>query len=141
MNKAISKIISGAGTIIHSLVIPLFVLVFTIYYKPAGPYEFLNMDNASYGFNVTMLFCIILVSLSITRGWLYLIGKYKGLSAMVYLLWCAAEILVASLFCSLYIVLMSEETLPFFEIAGSAYIYLLATVVYPYGFLCLGFEL
>lgn len=141
MNKAISKIISGAGTIIHSLVIPLFVLVFTIYYKPAGPYEFLNMDNASYGFNVTMLFCIILVSLSITRGWLYLIGKYKGLSAMIYILWCAAEILVASLFCSLYIVLMSKETLPFFEVAGSAYIYLLATVIYPYGFLSLGFEL
>ena len=141
MKNAPSMIVSGAGTIIHSLVIPLFVLVFTIYYKPAGPYEFLNMDNASYGFNVTMLFCIILVSLSITRGWLYLICRYRDLTGMLYMFWCVAETLVASLFCSLYVVLMSEEMLPFFEVTGSTFIYLLATVVYPYSFLCLGFEL
>lgn len=133
--------ISGAGTIMHSLVIPVFFLVFTMYYRTTGSYELLTMENASFAFNVTMLFCIILVSLSITRGWLYLIGKYKGMSGVFYVLWCLAEILVAALFCSLYIVLMSEDGLPFFEIAGSAYANLLSSTIYPYGFLWLGFEL
>lgn len=141
MNRYIGKIISGAGTIIHSLVIPLFVLIFTIYYRPHGAYELLHMDNASFAFNATMQFCIVLVSLSITRGWLYLLGKYKNITGQIYLLWCVAETLIASLFTSLYIVLMSKDVLPFFEVAGSTYLNLLAITVYPYGFLWLGFEL
>ena len=140
MNNAIDRIISGAGTIIHSLVIPVFFLIFTIYYRPAGACELLTMENSSFAFNVTMLFCIILVSLSITRGWLYLIGKYRDMSALPYLMWCLAETLIASLFCSMYIVLMSEK-LPFFEVAESSFLNLLAIAVYPYGFLWLGFEL
>lgn len=141
MNKAIDKILSGMGTIIHSLLIPIFFLVFTMYYRPYGTYELLNMDNASFAFNTTMLFCIVLVSVSITRGWLYLVGKYRGISGLPYFVWYLLETLVASLFCSLYIVLMSEEHLPFFEIAGTSYINLLAITVYPFGFLWLGFEL
>lgn len=140
MNKAIVKIISGAGTLIHSLVIPVFFLVFTIYYRPHGFCSLLYMDSASFTFNVTILFCIVLVSISITRGWLYLLSKYKGLNVPLYMTWCIAETLIASLFCSLYIVLMSEDGLTYFEVAGSVYLNLLATVIYPYGFLFLGFD-
>lgn len=140
MNRTINKITSGVGTILHSLIIPVFVFIFTIYYKPYGIYSVLDMDNASFAFNVTILFCILLVSVSITRGWLYLLGKYKSISKSIYLLWSFGEILVASLFCSLYIILMSKEYLQFFEIAGLSYLNLLATSIYPYGFLWLGFE-
>ncbi|MBQ8573838.1 MAG: LytTR family transcriptional regulator [Bacteroidales bacterium] len=140
MSKAINKIISGAGTIMHSLVIPFFVLIFIIYYKPYVAYQILSMDNASFPFNATILFSIVLVTLSITRGWLYLVGKYRELSSTNYLMWSLAETLIASLFCSLYLVLMSDE-LSFFETAGKAFINMLAMVVYPYGFLWLGFEL
>lgn len=141
MNKAIDKIMSGAGTIIHSLAIPIFYLIFIMYYRPAGLCGLLTMENSSFAFNVTILFCIILVSLSITRGWLYLIGKYRNITAFPYLVWCLIETLVAALFCSLYIVLMDEDVLPFFEIAGSTYLNLLAITVYPYGGLWLGLEL
>ena len=98
MAKSIGKIVSGAGTIIHSILVPLFVLVFVIYYKPNGLYEFLNMSNTSFTFNATMLFCVVLVTLSITRGWLYLLGKYRTLSGRIYLMWCMAETLIISLF-------------------------------------------
>ena len=141
MNKAIGKITSGAGTIVHSLAIPIFFLVFIMYYRPTGLCELLTMENVSFAFNVTMLFCIIIVSLSITRGWLYLIGKYKTVTAFPYLLWGMVETLVAAMFCSLYIVLMDEYPLPFFEIAGSIYLNLLAIMVYPFGGLWLGLEL
>ncbi len=134
-------ILSGASTIMHSLIVPLFVLIFTIYYRPSGAYEVLQMKEYSFAFNATILFCIILVSISITRGWLYLIGKYKEFSRPVYLLWCTGETLVASLFVSLYIVLMDSNTSSFFETAGSSFVMMMATCIYPYGFLWLGLEL
>lgn len=140
MSKSVNNIISGAGTIIHSLVIPLFALIFTIYYKPYVCYGALSMENASFTFNATILFTIVLVTISITRGWLYLIGKFRQLSGIYYLMWCIAEILVAAMFCSLYLVLMSDG-LSFFETAGQAFVNLLAMAVYPYGFLWFGFEL
>ena len=141
-NKSADNIIlSGASTIMHSLIVPLFVLIFTIYYRPSGAYEVLQMKEYSFAFNATILFCIILVSISITRGWLYLIGKYKEFSRPVYLLWCTGETLVASLFVSLYIVLMDSNTSSFFETAGSSFVMMMATCIYPYGFLWLGLEL
>ena len=141
MNKATDKIVSGAGTILHSLLVPIFYLVFTIYYRPSGVCDMLTRMNASFAFNATILFCIVFVSLSITRGWLYIIGKYRTMTGLMYLLWCVGETLVASLFCSLYIVLMSEGGLTYFETAGYTYLNLLATLIYPYGFLWLGVEL
>jgi hypothetical protein len=125
----------------HSLIVPIFVLIFIIYYKPYGVYNLLQMEHASFAFNATILFCIVLVSISITRGWLYLIGKYKDVTRPVYLAWCIGEMLVASLFISLYIVLMDKESISFFELAGSSFVMMLATCIYPYGFIWLGIEL
>lgn len=141
MSVVNKNILSGASTILHSLVVPLFVLVFTIYYRPYGVYEILQMENASFTFNATILFCIILLSVSITRGWLYLLGKYRTVSRFQYMLWCVLETVVAALFASLYLVLMSGRELAFFDVAGSAVVMLLATFLYPYGFLWLGLEL
>ncbi len=134
-------VISGVSTIMHSLIVPLFALVFITYYRPYAVYEFLQMEHASFTFNASILFCIVLVSMSITRGWLYLIGKYKGVSKPVYLAWCAGETLVAAMFASLYLILMTRESVPFFELAGYTFVMLLATCIYPYGFLWLGMEL
>ena len=141
MAKITDRIISGVGTIMHSLIVPVFVLVFTIYYRPEETFRLLSMAHASFTFNVTMIFCITLVSLSITRGWLYLLGKYKRISVPVYIIWCVGEMLVAALFSALYITLMSKTGLPFFETAGASFMKLLATAIYPYGFLWLSFEL
>ena len=140
MRKSISGITSGVGTILHSLIVPIFVLVFAIYYRPHGVYELLSMDNASFTFNVTILFCIVLVSVSITRGWLYILAKYKDVTTSLYAVWCVGETVIASLFCALYIVLMSSADMTFFELAGLTFVNLLAMVIYPYAFLWSGFE-
>ena len=34
MNAATRNITSGMSTILHSLIIPVFALIFTLYYKP-----------------------------------------------------------------------------------------------------------
>lgn len=141
MSRSLTKMTSGASAILHSLIVPVFVLVFTIYYKPQGLCEMLSMDNVSFAFNSTIVFCIVLLSVTTTRFWLYFIGRFKRVTRSVYVVWCFGEMVVASLFCSLYLVLMSPVSLSFFEVAGSLYVMLVAISIYPYGFLWLGMEL
>ena len=140
MNRTLAKIVSLPGTAIHAMVLPLFAFLFTVYYEPRMEYEILNMENTSFTFNVTILFCILLGSILLSRCLLYALGRFRSISGKYYLLWCAGELMVTALFCSLYIVLMSKGRLAFFETAGMAYLSLLATLVYPYVILWLCFE-
>lgn len=133
--------LSGACTILHSLVVPVFILIFITFYKPHGIHELLEMEHASFAFNAAIIFCIVLISTSITRGWLYLIGKYRHISRLIYTVWCFAEMVVAALFTSLYVTLMLKEPVSFFEIAGTFILLIITTAVYPYAFIWLGYEL
>ena len=134
-------ILSGVCTIIHSLVVPIFILIFITFYKPLGIHELLEMERASFAFNASIIFCITLVSISITRGWLYLIGRHKNISRTIYTLWCFAEMVIAALFSSLYVTLMLKEPVSFFEIAGTIIVLITTTAIYPYSIIWLGYEL
>ena len=140
MNRTIAKIISLPGTLIHFLVIPLFALIFILYYRPSSVYEFMNMENVSFSFNTTILFCILIVTIAITRGTIYAIGKFYRVSPIYYFYWCVGETLLTSLFCALYLVLVSNDELTFFETSGLVFLNLLTTLIYPYGILWLSFD-
>lgn len=140
MNRTVTKITSLPGTIIHWLVIPIFTFVFCLYYRPNIIYNFLSMENASFSFNVTILFCIVLVSFLITRMALFTICKYRDLPVQSYFIWCIGETMTAALFCSLYLVLISHTNHTFFEIAGIAFLNLITTVVYPMVIMWLCFD-
>ena len=141
MSAENNKITSGTSTIIHSLAIPLFFLFFTIFYKPHTIYGLLNMQHAGFTFNTTILFCIISVSTFITRGCLFLIGRKKNISPQIYFGWCFAEMIISALFSSLYITLMLKEPVSFFEVTGTIIILFLTTLIYPYAFLWLKYEI
>lgn len=132
---------SGVSTILHSLVVPIFVLSFLALYQPYDIDELLVARDYSFTFNLTILFCIVLLSISITRTWLYIIGRYKYVTRAVYAVWCFGEILVASLFTSLYMSLMTKAAIPYFDIVGSSYSILMSSALYPYAFIWLGIEL
>ncbi len=136
-----NRIVGGVSTILHSLAVPLFILFFIIFYRPRRIYELLNMENASFTFNVTILFCIILVSVSITRGWLYLIGRHRNITKQIYVAWCVCETVIASLFSALYTTLILKEPVPFYETAGTMMVLIATAGIYPYLFLWLEFEL
>lgn len=140
MNRTTTKIASIPGTIIHILVISLFILVFTLYYRPSAVNEFLNLENTSFGFNSTILFCIALLTLSVTRWCMYALRKFRNISGMNYLLWCIGETMIVAMFSALYLVLISPDGHTFFGMSGMAFLYLLTTMVYPYGVLWLLFE-
>jgi DNA-binding LytR/AlgR family response regulator len=56
-------------------------------------------------------------------------------------MWCIGETLIASLFAAMYVTLISPDQISYFETAGSTFISLLVTTIYPYGFLWLSLEL
>ena len=140
MNRTIAKIISLPGTVIHSLVIPLFAFVFCLYYRPYVMLDFLSMENATFSFNSTMLFCIVLVSYSITRWSLFVLGKFRSLSGIAYLIWCVGETMISALFCALYLVLMSHTDITFFEVSGITFMNLLTATIYPLVIMWLCFD-
>ena len=133
--------LGGICTIIHSLVVPIFILIFITFYKPQRIHGLLDMEHTNFAFNATIIFCIILVSISITRGWLYLIGRYKDISRTIYTVWCFAEMIIAALFSSLYVTLMLKEPVSYFEVAGIFILFLMTTAIYPYGITWLAYEL
>lgn len=141
MARISQRVTSGTGMILHSLIVPVFALVFMTYYKPKGMYDLLSMENVSFTFNVTIIFCIILLSTSITRVWLYLLGKARKLPVPVYTLWCVGETLISSLFVAMYVTLISPAPIPYFEVAGASFIGLLVMNIYPYGFIWMSIEL
>lgn len=133
--------ITGAHSmLLHSVALPVFFLLFVVFYEPFEITALLTMEKSSFTFNVTMLFCILLVSMSITRCWLYFIGKVRNLSRVEYALWCIAEVLIASLFMGLYLSLMMDSAPPYYELAGTALKITAATCVYPYLFTWVGME-
>lgn len=140
MNRTIAKITSLPGTVIHWLVIPLFVFVFCLYYRPFTMFDFLSMENATFSFNVTILLCILFGTISMTRWILFAIGKHRNVTGTAYILWCVGENLISALFCSLYLVLISHTSRTFFEISGITFMNLLTTTVYPLGVMWLCFD-
>ena len=140
MNRTIAKIISLPGTIIHWLIIPLFAFVFCLYYRPYVMYEFLSMGHASFSFNSTILFCIVLLSFAMTRWGLFVLGKFRKVTGLAYLVWCVGETIIAAMFSALFLVLIAHTDRTFFELSGMTFMNLLTTNIYPLVIMWLCFE-
>lgn len=134
-------LLSGVSATLHALVVPLFSFVFTILYKPFDIPTVLEMESGSYTFNITILLCIVLGSMMLTRGALYLMRERLPAGDFYYALWCLGETVVAALFASLYITLMLNGTRGYFEIVGVTVGQLFGIAIYPYAILYLGLKL
>ena len=126
--------------LLHAVALPVFFLLFVVFYEPFGIKSLLTMERSSVTFNVTMLFCILLTSMSIIRCLLYFICKVRSISRIEYALWCVAEVLVSSLFMALYLSLMMPSASPYYELVGKALKITAGTCVYPYLFIWVGME-
>lgn len=131
----------GLSTALHCVLVPLFAFIFVLVYNPLGIREFLQMERSSFSFNITMLLCILLGSVLFSRGLMYMLRKIMTCNILVYIVWCIAETVVASMFISLYVVLMTKGAMPYYEIAVSCIGKMAAIVVYPYIMIYLGMEI
>lgn len=131
----------GLGAVLHFLIVPVFTFVFALLYKPFGIVELLDMEQASYSFNLTIIFCILFVVVAISRLVLYLLRKHISPSGANCALWAVGEEIVGALFASLYITLMMEGEQSFFEVVGRSFGVLFGICIYPYTLLYLGLSL
>lgn len=124
---------SWLSTVAHIIAVPLFVFVFMIIYQPFGVRENLQMDSWSYSFNITMLFCILFCSILLTRILLRVFRRRIDEDIRLYLMWCIAEMVVASLFMSMYLSLMMQShEHTFFDVSQKTLAVTFAISIYPY---------
>lgn len=136
--NAKQKMLYGApSAIAHAILVPLFAFVFVILYRPFSIPHILQMESATYTFNITILLCIVFGSMAIMRLILWLIRKQFTDTGLVYATWCLGEMVVASLFASLYLALMLGGERGFFEVVGSCSGRLFGICIYPYSLIYL----
>jgi len=118
--------------LLYFLTIPAFYLFFVLMYDPFRIQEYYNMGRGLMSFNLTMVFCIILLTLTGLRLLFFFLRKVMHLSWFLYIGWCFAEILLISFFMSLYIFLMSKMSSTFFTTWGTCLSHILSISAYPY---------
>ncbi|MCQ2142967.1 MAG: LytTR family transcriptional regulator [Bacteroidales bacterium] len=117
--------------LVYMLTVPFFFIGFTLLYNPFDIKGYLVMGGFGYGFHLMMIASIILLTLMITRGTLFLIIKKFDLKWLQYVSWCLGEMLVASCFSALYIVLF-ERGGDYFQSLSTAMKFIYPVVIWPY---------
>lgn len=128
--------------IVYFLVVPFFLLVFAALYTPFHIDSLLDTETtrASYSFNITMVMCILLVVMVISRVVLYLTRAINHMSLNLYRIWCVMEIVVSSFFVALYISLIGHFQKQYLEILVITAAYLFLTLLIPYLFIELAYR-
>lgn len=138
MKNKTEILIGGPSCIMHALIVPFFLFVFSIIYFPFGIRDLLSIGSTGYTFNLCILLCINLLCFSLCRGLLYLSRHRFPDNLLLYSAICVAELLVASLFSSLYITLLMHGVRPYFEVEMTVLGIMAAISIFPYTLLCLG---
>lgn len=129
---AFTRIVS---LVTYMLGIPVFFLVFTILYRPQYEYRLLEMGRDMFSFNVTIVSCILLGVMILSRTLMAIYTHQGRLTRRGWWLWHVAEITAMSLFMSLYMTLMYHGEYTYYSMAGICMGILTSTLIYPYALL------
>ena len=121
-----------SSQILYFLLTPAFFLGFLLLYKPQELIAYFDMGQDMLSFNITMIACIILVCLVECRVSFYFLKKVMRLSWWTYACWCAGEMLLIALFMALYIFLMQNHVISYYEVLGTCLWYTLIILLHPY---------
>ena len=123
---------SPKGLFVHVFGVSLFVYGILLLFSPIA-FQSFSMAFSRYSFHVTMVFCIVLVVMAVSRTLLTLLGSHRGaLRWSQGLLLCLAEIVCSSGFTALYLWLMSRNAEPYFWFFGLALVYLCVLMIIAY---------
>lgn len=117
----------------YILGIPAFFLIFTILYRPSWTVRMLEMgEQHLFSFNATIISCILLGVMILSRVLMAITCHRSRLTRMGWIVWHVAELVVMSLFVSLYLTLMYKGQYTYYGMAGISMGFLTMTLVYPY---------
>lgn len=119
--------------------LPIFWLCFVLIYQPDMWVNLLVMPQATISFNATIIMCILLGVVLISRAILLAVHRTFTMTWGKMVLWQLGELLVMGMFTALYVTLMYRGEFAYFYIVGKCLYGLLMTMIYPYLVLDLAF--
>lgn len=123
--------------LLHAVVLPVFFFAFMLIYRPFNVMGLLGQEW--FGVHITIISCIIFLSLIITRL-LYYVLPLK-LTYTLYSVWCLAEIIFITFFAALYIWLVLHKPMPYFDALAVSFRYVFFTLVVPYTIMTLSLRI
>ena len=132
MNKLPSVMTALRSNLVFILVIPMFCLSFILLYQPTRIVGVLDMGEGMLNFNTTIVMCIVLGVMIISRSLLMVIHRSLKMNWFKFIIWEIGELFTMSLFTALYITLMYRGEFFYFYIVGKCLFDLLLITIYPY---------
>lgn len=136
---------SVTAILLHSLIIPAWVVLFHLLYQPEWSSSWLGMnaENAPrmMTFNLLMIMCILLGIMLISRILMYVLRKWMPLILPRYIVWTLCEWAAMSLFVGMYMALMYKGQYMYFDAVGRSAILLIEAMIYPYAIIDLSLAL
>jgi hypothetical protein len=139
MNKIPSIMTALRGNLSFVVALPVFWLSFVLLYQPQMWVKLLEMETVSLNFNATIIMCILLGVVLVSRGILLAVHRSLSMNWSKIIQWEICELGVMSMFVALYVTLMHQGEYAYFYIVGKCLYALLLTMVYPYLVLNLAF--
>lgn len=123
--------------LLHIVVLPVFFFTFMLIHHSLGIEDFLGKEW--FGVHITIMSCIILASVLITRMLYYFLPMRMNYS--LYVFWCLSEIIFAAFFVALYLWLVLHRPMPYFEFLTASFKFVFFTLVFPYAILALSMRI
>ena len=119
------------GMLYHILGGSIFVFGLLLLFCPFG-FKAFDLTYERYSFHVTMVFCILLVTLLISRLSLFFVGKKFNISWSQTFFFFVLEVAFSAGFSGLYLWLMNAKAQPYFWYFGRMMVYLTFGLAIPY---------
>ena len=123
--------------LLHVIVLPIFFFTFILVLRPS--ISVMLLGSEWFGVHLTIMSCIILLSMMLTRLFYYLVPMY--LNYTLYTFWCLAEIIFTSFFLSLYLWLVMDKSMYYFEFLGQIFKLVLFSLPFAYIILALSLRI
>ena len=123
--------------LLHMIVLPVFFFAFMLIYRPFGAVEFLGSEW--FGVHTTIITCIILASTIILRLLYYYLPM--RINYTLYAFWCLAEVVFMSFFAALYVWLILDRSLHYFDALTYSFQIIFFILILPYTILGLSIRL
>lgn len=118
--------------IVHFLVVPIFLFLFLILYRPFNLTELLTLRHGGYAFNCSMVMCIMFLVLLVSRLLLWGVRNVVDFKRRTYFLWCVSEVVVSSFFIAMYVTLMSGDSYVYIDVLPKVLTTLSGVIIFPY---------
>lgn len=116
----------------YIFIVPILFFIIMAVYRPFGNPQTLDMGRNLFFFNITIMMCIILVYVAITRHIFYFLRKYLCKQWWQIILWSATEILGTTFFIALYLTLMDQNEISYFIYLAISLQYTFLILIVPY---------